>query len=173
MNIKSLRAEEAIVRYGAENAGQEERIRWVFSALRGATLFSDSTLSFFYNYLELRDNEDLLLFAVESLSRNRHLRDRGIYWRFLVFQDAPVRLKREALKRMTFLTWLEPATQIRFLNWLRDEDLEVRALAVRLLRNIQNLRPEILIRWRDLCAKDDLVRPLCKGLRFHTAPVSA
>ena len=170
MNINSPQAEQAVVRYGAKNTGREERIRLVFSALEGLSSFSDSTLLFFYHYLESRDNEDLLLFVVESLSRNPHLRDEGIYLRFLLFQDAPVRLKREALKRMTFLTWLDPTVQARFLDWLRDKDLEVRVLAVRVLRNIQNLQPEILIQWRDLCAKDDSVRPLCGGLRFHTAP---
>ena len=167
MELNSALAAEAIVRLGIESQTQEALARLIFLALRGAGSFSDTAKSFFQARLEARDNIDLLLFVVESLAQNPNIRDVGVFMRFLRFQDESLYLKREALKRLTLLRWIHPETQISFLNWLKDEDPEVRGLAVRVLKNIQNLQHETLIRWREICMSDDLVRPLCAGLRFR------
>ncbi|MCZ0931608.1 MAG: hypothetical protein OXJ52_00425 [Oligoflexia bacterium] len=106
---------------------------------------SDFSLFFFYKLLESREDLSLLFCAIDSLSQNPDLRDLGIHYRFLLFQtEDSVDIKRKALQNMSALTWLNPEVQLSFLNYLKDEDLEVRKSAVRVLRNIENLKKEVL-----------------------------
>lgn len=172
MKIQSASAQSAIVRWATKNPLQEDLVRLVFLALEGVSSFSDKVKAFFWHHLEARDNNDLLLFVIESLARNPNIRDVEVFIRFVQFQEESLYLKREVLKRLTLLRWIHPTVQISFLNYLKDEDPEVRGLAVRVLKNTQNLQHETMAQWQKLCVENDFIRFSCRGLSFHVLPVS-
>ena len=145
MSIRNEVVEESLLNFiksRPQNSSLQCRAVSVFKQI---SELSDLSLFFFYELLESRDNLNLLFCAIGSLSQNPQLKDLGIHYRFLLFQkEASLTVKREALRRMSALTWLNPEVQLGFLDYLKDEDSEVRKSAVRVLKNIQNLKEEVL-----------------------------
>ena len=141
MDLKSDSVQKTIIQYAIQNITNKKLLKLAFSALQNTSEFSDFTLSFFYDHLESRDNLELLLFIIETLSHNSQLRDLGIHYRFLKFQEEEsIQLKQKALKKMASITWLHPEVQISFLDYIRDENSDVRILAINILRNINNFQ---------------------------------
>ena len=168
MDISSTSAQRRVIQYALHRTNNKTLVEQAFRSLENTSKFSDFTLSFFYEHLETRDNLDFLLFIVESLARNKKLRDLGIHYRFLQFQredfvefrnqrEKFVEFKREVLKRMASLTWLHPEVQIGFLNYIRDEDPVVRRLAVNILRNINNLQTKTVRQIKALYESEKIV----------------
>ena len=144
MDVQNKSAQKKIIQYSLQT-DDETLAKKALQALQNTSEFSDFTLSFFYYHLESRNNLDFLLFIVEILAQNKNLKDLGIHYRFLKFQEEKsVPFKQKVLKRMAPLTWLHPETQLSFLNYIRDEDPTIRALAINILRNINNLQPKTL-----------------------------
>ena len=145
MLIKSSTTQESLLNF-IKNQPKSSPLKCkALQLFKQTSELSDLSLFFFYELLESRENLNLLFCAVESLSQNPLLRDLGIHYRFSLFQkEESLKIKREVLRRMEALTWLNPEVQLSFLNYLSDRDLEVRKSAVRILKNIQNLKEEAL-----------------------------
>ena len=157
MDIKAESAQKQIIQYALQRAQNKELVKEAFKSLENTSEFSDFTLSFFYNHLESRDDSEFLFSIVESLSRNEKLKDLGIHYRFLLFQqEESSKFKQEILKRMSPLTWLHPETQISFLNYIRNPDPTVRNLAINILRNINNLQPDTLKQIKTLYEEENI-----------------
>ena len=156
MNVQGETAQKNIIYYIVNNAGNKKLLKKAFKAFKNTSDLSDFSLDFFYQHLDSRENLAFVLDIVENLSRNTHLRDLGIHYRFLQFQEESSKVKQEALKRMAFLTWLHPETQIDFLNYIRDEDPIVRTLAINILRNIENLENKTLNKIKALYQEENI-----------------
>ena len=119
---------------------------------------SDFSLYFFYDLLESRENLDLLFCGIDSLSQNPNLRDLGIHYRFLLFQnEESAEIRQRALQSMESLTWLNPEVQLSFLNYFQDEDSKVRELATQVLKDIQNINPKTLEKIQHLYQKEQIL----------------
>ncbi|MCY4320921.1 MAG: hypothetical protein OXC37_00730 [Bdellovibrionaceae bacterium] len=143
MNLESLEVQKKLLSYinHFENTSLKCQALSLFSKV---SKLSDLSLFFFYDLLESRENKALLFCAIESLSKNSLLRDQGIYYRFLLFQEEKsIEVKRQALEKMQHLTWLHPEVQISFLSYLDDQDLEVKKNALKVLQNVKNLKKEV------------------------------
>ena len=145
MKLESRGLQNEVLSY-IKNPIQDHALRCkALSVFKRTPDLSDSSLIFFYELLESREDLSLLFCSIAHLSQNPYLRDLGIYYRFLLFQmDDSVDVKRRALQSMEGLAWLHPEVQLSFLNYLKDPDSEVRKNAVRVLRNIKNLKTETL-----------------------------
>ncbi len=145
MDIKSPTAQEKIIQYIIQNPIPQALRGKVILAFQNTSQFYDFSLSFFYQLLESKEDEDLLLATLEMLSKNKKMRDLGIHHRFLLFQQEPsARLKKEVLKKLEALIWLHPEIQILFLDYIRDPDPQVRRLVLNILKNIENLQSSAL-----------------------------
>ena len=154
MPIDSLEVQDEILAYINKKPRSDLLQCKAFQAFKQVTELSDLSLFFFYDILESRENLELLFCAIDSLSQNPHLRDLGIHYRFLLFQqEDSVEIRQKALRKMESLTWIHSEVQLSFLNYLRDESAEVRKSAVRILRNIKNLEPSALKQIQDLYRK--------------------
>ena len=145
MKVESLEAQKRVLNF-IKNLPKDHSLRCKgLGIFKETSELSDLSLFFFYKLLESREDLSLLFCAIDNLSRNSDLRDLGIHYRFLLFQGKDsVEVKRKALQNMSALTWLHPEVQFSFLNYLKDEDSEVRKSAVRVLKNIGNLKEEVL-----------------------------
>ena len=155
MPIKSLLAQKELLNYINRKQGQTSLQCSAIKLYKQVPELSDLSLFFLYDLLESRENLDLLFCAIDNLSQNAELRDLGIHYRFLLFQEEEsLEIKREALRKMESLTWLNPEVQLSFLNYLKDNDLEVRKSALRILKNIKNLQPKTLKQIQELYRKE-------------------
>ena len=159
MDVQGDLTQKRLIDYISKYANQPEKrnfARSAFSALSRTSEFSDYSLDFFYDHLEDRENLLFVFDLVELLSRNANIKDLGIHYRFLLFQQESPHIKKEVLKRMTFLTWLHPEVQISFLDYVRDTDSTVRGLAVNILRNIENLQNKTLREIRSIYKEENI-----------------
>ena len=143
MDVTGETAQQRLFEYITKSDLKPELFVEAFRVFETSSYFSDSILYYFYEILENRDQEHLefLFPVIETLSRNRNIKDIGIHYRFLLFQnEKSLSVKRRALKSMSYLIWLHPEVQIDFLKYFEDPDPQVRQLAFQALRNIKNLR---------------------------------
>ena len=143
MPIRDQKAQSQLLQYLSQEALNPSLFDKAFKIFETSSYFSDMGLYFFYDILE--QGEDSLLFfsVLETLSQNPQLRDIGVHYRFLLFQQAEsLDFRRKALQKMEGLTWLHPEVQISFLNYFRDSDSEVRQATFRVLRGVKNLEPK-------------------------------
>ena len=144
MDVTSEKAQKVLLRYISQPNLRSDFFISAFHVFENTTFFSESTLYFFYEILENRDNLDLLFPVLETLAKNKNIKHIGIHYRFLLFQKESLAIKIKALESLSSLTWLHPEIQIPFLNYFRDENPEVRQLAFQILRNIDNLKVHTL-----------------------------
>ena len=135
--------QDKIIQYMIQNKDEPKVMRQAFSTFQNTSEFSDIALSFIYNQLE-SDDLEFALYIVEVLSHNKVLKDFGIHHRFVKFQEESSELKQMLLQKMSSLTWLHPELQVSWLDYMRDENPEVRILAINILRNIKNLQAETI-----------------------------
>ena len=156
MDVTSAAAQKMLFEYITNPDLKLKLFKGAFRIFEASTFFSDTTLSFFYKILENRDQEqlDFLFFVIETLSKNRNIKDIGIHYRFLIFQnEESLSIKKRALKSMSGLTWLHPEVQISFLRYFEDPDPQVRQLAFQALRNIKNLQEKTKRKIRNLSGR--------------------
>ena len=161
-DIQSSTAQKWIIQYVVDNGGEETGPEKALEVLQNSSKLSEYSRMFFYDLLENPSSKDALLKTVELLSYRNGLKDLGIHFRFLQFQKEPDRetdreLKKEILRRMAHLTWIHPETQIAFLDYLRDEDSEIRSLVVNILKNIENLRAKTLREMEQLYREENVL----------------
>ena len=152
IDVTGGEAQHTLLEYVLES--QQEKPEFFLSAFRifeNSTSFSNSTLYFFYDILEHRENLDILFPVIETLAKNKHIKDIGIHYRFTLFQnEESFELKLKALESLSHLTWLHPEVQISFLNYLEEQDPRLRQATFQILRNIENLQPKTLLKIKTL-----------------------
>lgn len=147
MDIQGDLAQQRVVDYISRyvgKRGKEHFVKEAFDAFSSTSELSDYSLDFFYRSLEDQENLQFAFDVVEHLSGKANIKDLGIHYRFLKFQRDLLPVKKEALKRMSSLTWLHPEVQISFLDYVRDPDPVTRNLSVNVLRNVENLENKTL-----------------------------
>ena len=145
IDVTSEKAQNILLKYIAQPNLKSDFFVSAFHVFENITFFSDSTLYFFYEILESRDNLDLLFSVLETLAKNKNIEHIGIHYRFLLFQEEEsLTIKIKALESLLSLTWLHPEVQIPFLKYFEDENQKVRQLAFQILRNIDNLKAPVL-----------------------------
>ena len=141
--IKSQEAQSQLAKYLSQEGLSPELFERGFKVFQNFRYFSSSGLYVFYDILEQGEENPLFFPVLEALSKNPNLKDIGIHYRFLLFQQAEsVEFRRKALQKMEGMTWLNPEVQVPFLNYFRDPDFEVRQAAFRVLRQVKNLQPK-------------------------------
>ena len=142
IDVTSGTAQQGLLEYISRPNLKSEFFISAFRIFENSTSFSKSTIYFFYEILESRDNLDLLFSVMDTLAKNNNIKHIGIHYRFLLFQlEESPEIRIKALESLLSLTWLHPEIQIHFLKYFEDENSKVRQLAFQILRNIDNLTP--------------------------------
>jgi len=151
IDVTSEEAQNTLLKYISKPNLKSDFFISVFRIFENSSFFSESTLYFFYEILENREDTKLLFPLLETLAKNNKIKPIGIHYRFLLFQEEEsLAIKIQALESLTPLTWLHPEIQISFLNYFEDESPEVRQLAYQILRNIDNLQTQTLVKIQNL-----------------------
>jgi len=151
IDVTSEEAQNTLLKYISKPNLKSDFFISVFRIFENSSFFSESTLYFFYEILENREDTKLLFPLLETLAKNNKIKPIGIHYRFLLFQEEEsLAIKIKALESLTPLTWLHPEIQISFLNYFEDESPEVRQLAYQILRNIDNLQTQTLVKIQNL-----------------------
>ena len=161
IDVKSEEAQRLLLEYISQPNLKSEFFVSAFRVFENITAFSNSTLYFFFEILENRDNPELLFPVIETLAKNDNMKHIGIHYRFLLFQsEESLEIKIKALESLLSLTWLHPEVQISFLNYFKDENSRVRQLAFEILRNIDNLQPKTLSKIKTLSETEENLKSL-------------
>jgi len=151
IDVTSEEAQSLLLGYLSKPDKKPEFFVSVFRVFENSSSFSETTIYFFYQILENRENTRLLFPVLETIAKNDNIKHIGIHYRFLLFQqEESLAIKIKALESLSHLTWLHPEIQIPFLNYFQDENEEVRQRAFQILRNVNNLSTPMLSKMRTL-----------------------
>ncbi|MGI9548922.1 MAG: hypothetical protein ACR2M7_02945, partial [Bdellovibrionales bacterium] len=142
MEITSDEAMNNIVYYIRKNSKNKNMFKEGLFAFKNTPKLSGFTLDYFYEILELNEGVEKLYLVINLLAQTK-TKDRGIYYRIAqLYKESNEETKKWALKNMSSFTWFHPSFQEDLINFLQDEDREVRHLAIQMLKNLENLTEE-------------------------------
>ena len=157
MNLKDYLLQQQIIQYALSYKNNPELFKIAVGSLQNTLDFSALAQNFFYNQLSSNEDKDFLLFLIKIIAKENNITDIGIHHSFLQFQyESSNELKQKALKNMSQLTWMHPEVQIRFLNYVKDNNLTVRRLAINILLSINNLEPKTLNEIKNLYEQENI-----------------
>ena len=139
VDIVSEKAMSNIIHYIHKNSGNKNLFQKGISAFKSSSNLSEFTINYFYKLLETKEDLSNLYFVLEILSQMK-IEDIGIHYRISQFYKEPDHtIRKSVLSHVSSLNWFHPNFQSELIYFLKDDDKEVRHLAVQLFKNIENL----------------------------------